>query len=118
MPHICAAKIMEVIKPMAKKIKISDAAKDLNISAQEILDLFAERGDTKKKTGSSLTEEEMNVVLEHYTKDRYSVNSFNDYFNSKNDPRPVKAEEPKEEKKAVKKPVGKKVNTKTQKSST
>ena len=99
---------MEVIKPMAKKIKISDAAKDLNIPAQEIIDLFAEKGDTKKKTGSSLTEEEMNTVLEHYTKDRYSVNSFNDYFNSKNDPRPVKAEEPKEEKKAAKKPAEKK----------
>ncbi|MBR5684029.1 MAG: translation initiation factor IF-2 [Ruminococcus sp.] len=93
---------------MAKKIKISDAAKDLNIPAQEIIDLFAEKGDTKKKTGSSLTEEEMNTVLEHYTKDRYSVNSFNDYFNSKNDPRPVKAEEPKEEKKAAKKPAEKK----------
>ena len=93
---------------MAKKIKISDAAKDLNTSAQEIIDLFAEKGDTKKKTGSSLTEEEMNVVLEHYTKERYSVNSFNDYFNSKGDPRPVQTEEPKEEKKSVKKPAEKK----------
>ncbi|WP_455529484.1 translation initiation factor IF-2 [Ruminococcus sp.] len=93
---------------MAKKIKLSDAAKDLNIPAQEIIDLFAEKGDNKKKTGSSLTEEEMNTVLEHYTKDRYSVNSFNDYFNSKSDPRPAKAEEPKEEKKAAKKPAEKK----------
>ena len=108
MPHIRAAEIMEVIKPMAKKIKLSDAAKDLNIPAQEIIDLFAEKGDNKKKTGSSLTEEEMNTVLEHYTKDRYSVNSFNDYFNSKSDPRPAKAEEPKEEKKAAKKPAEKK----------
>ena len=108
MPHIRAAEIMEVIKPMAKKIKLSDAAKDLNIPSQEIIDLFAEKGDNKKKTGSSLTEEEMNSILEHYTKDRYSVNSFNDYFNSKSDPRPAKAEEPKEEKKAAKKPAEKK----------
>ena len=84
---------------MAKKIKLSDAAKDINVPAQEIIDYFGEKGDNKKKTGSSLTEEEMNSVLEHYTKNRYSVNSLNDYFNSKNDPHPVKEEAPKAEKK-------------------
>ena len=84
---------------MAKKIKLSDAAKDINISTQELIDFFTERGDNKKKTGSALTEEEMNSVLEHYTKDRYSIGSLNDYFNSKNDPRPVKEEAPKAEKK-------------------
>ncbi|MBO7473976.1 MAG: translation initiation factor IF-2 [Ruminococcus sp.] len=93
---------------MAKKIKLSDAAKDLNIPAQEIIDLFAEKGDNKKKTGSALTEEEMNSILEHYTKERYTVNSFNDYFNSKNDTRPEKAEEPKEKKQAAKKTAEKK----------
>ena len=93
---------------MAKKIKLSDAAKDLNIPAQEIIDLFAEKGDNKKKTGSALTEEEMNSILEHYTKERYTVNSFNDYFNSKNDTRPEKAEEPKEMKQAAKKTAEKK----------
>ncbi|EWM53212.1 hypothetical protein RF007C_10315 [Ruminococcus flavefaciens 007c] len=100
---------MEVIRPMAKKIKLSDAAKDINVPAQELIDFFTEKGDNKKKTGSSLTEEEMNAVLEHYTKDRYSVGSLDEYFNSKNDPRPVKEEAPKEEKKtAAKKPAEKK----------
>ena len=94
---------------MAKKIKLSDAAKDLNIPAQEIIDFFAEKGDNKKKTGSALTEEEMNSILEHYTKERYTVNSFNDYFNSKNDSRPEKADEPKEKKPAAKKAAEKKV---------
>ena len=95
---------------MAKKIKLSDAAKDINIPAQELIDFFAEKGDNKKKTGSSLTEEEMNSVLEHYTRERYSVNSLNDYFNSKNDPKPVREEAAKEEKKttAAKKPAEKK----------
>ncbi|WP_028517230.1 translation initiation factor IF-2 [Ruminococcus flavefaciens] len=95
---------------MAKKIKLSDAAKDINIPAQELIDFFAEKGDNKKKTGSSLTEEEMNSVLEHYTNERYSVSSLNDYFNSKNDPKPVKEEAAKEEKKttAAKKPAEKK----------
>ena len=95
---------------MAKKIKLSDAAKDINIPAQELIDFFAEKGDNKKKTGSSLTEEEMNSVLEHYTNERYSVSSLNDYFNSKNDPKPVKEEAAKEGKKttAAKKPAEKK----------
>ena len=94
---------------MAKKIKLSDAAKDLNISAQEIIDFFAEKGDNKKKAASSLTEEEMDSILEHYTKDRYSVSSLDEYFNSKNEPRPPKEEAPKEEKKpAAKKPAEKK----------
>ena len=88
---------------MAKKIKLSDAAKDLGLSSQELVEFFAGNGDNKKKTGSSLTEEEMNSVLEHYTKERYAVSSLNDYFNSKNDPRPVKEEAPKEEKKEEKK---------------
>ena len=51
----------------------------------------------------------MDSILEHYTKDRYSVNTFNDYFNSKSDPRPGKAEEPGGEKKpAAKKTAEKK----------
>ena len=88
---------------MAKKIKLSDAAKDLNISSQELIDFFAEKGDAKKKTGSALTEEEMNSVLEQYTRGRYAVSSLNEYFESKNDPRPVKAEAPKEKKTSAKK---------------
>ena len=48
-----------------KKIKLSDAAKDLNVASQEIIDFFAGKGDTKKKASTGLTEDEMNVVLEH-----------------------------------------------------
>ena len=33
---------------MAKKIKLSEAAKDLNIPAQELIGYFTEKGDTKK----------------------------------------------------------------------
>ena len=118
---------MEVYEPMAKKIKLSDAAKDLGISSQEIIDYFTENGDNKKKAGSSLTEDEMDRILEHYTKLR-EVKSFDEYFASKNDPRPAKKSpepvkekpakkqdapakkpaEPKNEPKADKKPAAKK----------
>ena len=74
---------------MAKKIKLSDAAKDLSVTSQEIINYFADKGDTKKKAGSALTEEEMNLLLEHYTKSN-EVSSFDGYFASKNDPKPEK----------------------------
>ena len=83
---------MEVFEPMAKKIKLSDAAKDLEISSQELVDFFTEKGDNKKKPSSALTEEEMDRVLEHYTSS-HAVSSFDEYFASKNDPRPAKKQE-------------------------
>ena len=87
---------MEVFEPMAKKIKLSDAAKDLEISSQELVDFFAEKGDNKKKPASALTEDEMDLVLEHYTSS-HAVSSFDEYFASKNDPRPERKQEaPKE----------------------
>ena len=85
-----------------KKIKLSDAAKDLNVASQDIIDFFAGKGDTKKKASTGLTEDEMNVVLEHYTK-LNAVKSFDEYFASKSDPRPERKEESKPEKKTTKK---------------
>lgn len=96
---------------MAKKIKLSDAAKDLNISSQEIIDFFAEKGDNKKKPASILNEKEMNLLLENQTK-KNEVKSFDDYFASKNEPKSVKKEESKPEKNSEKKS-----ETKTEKSS-
>jgi len=83
---------------MAKKIKLSDAAKDLNIPSQDIIDLFAKKGDNKKKAGSALTEDEMDFVLEYYTKAN-EVKSLDEYFASKDEPKPEpkKAEAPKAE---------------------
>ncbi|MBQ1464144.1 MAG: translation initiation factor IF-2, partial [Ruminococcus sp.] len=77
---------------MARKIKLVDAAKDLGISYQELLNFFLERGENKKKTGATtLTEEEMDLVLEHFTK-LHEVKSLNEYFatrDEKHDPVPV-----------------------------
>lgn len=83
---------------MAKKIKLSDAAKDLNIPSRDIIDLFAKKGDNKKKAGSALTEDEMDFVLEYYTKAN-EVKTLDEYFASKDEPKPEpkKAEAPKAE---------------------
>ncbi|MBQ8297760.1 MAG: translation initiation factor IF-2 [Ruminococcus sp.] len=79
---------------MTKKIKLSDAAKDLNVPVQELIDFFAEKGDNKKKAATGLNQDEMNALLEHYTK-LHEVKSFDEYFASSKDPRPAKQEEPK-----------------------
>lgn len=100
---------------MAKKIKLSDAAKDLAVSSQELIDFFAAKGDTKKKPSSSLTEDEMNLLLEQQTK-LHEVKSFNDYFNTKNEPKPEKKPEVKETPKTEKKPKAESKKTKAEKS--
>ena len=90
---------------MAKKIKLNDAANDLSVTPQELIDYFAAKGDTKKKKASSLTEEEMDALLEHYTK-LNEVKSFDEYFASRSDKRPEKPEKKTEA--AEKKPAAKK----------
>ena len=87
---------------MAKKIKISEAAKDLKITAKELAAFLEEKFGGKKTTSSSMTEEELNLVLEYYSQ-KNAVDSFDAYFATRNDPRPVREEKPAEEKKPAKK---------------
>ena len=75
---------------MITKYKLSDLAKDLKLTSAEIIELLsAEFG--AKKTGSSLSPDEVNFVLETYTQ-RNQVESFDGYFNDKT---PSKKPEPK-----------------------
>ena len=87
---------------MTKKIKLSEAAKNLNVTPQELISYFAEKGDTKKKNGSSINEDEMNLLLEYYSK-LNEVQSFEAYFASASQPKPEKEEKPKAIKTASKK---------------
>lgn len=93
---------------MTKKIKLSEAAKDLNVSAQELIGFFAGRGDTKKKSGTGLNEDEMNLLLEYYSK-LHEVESFDEYYASAADKRPeTKKPAEKQPKKAAEPKAGKK----------
>lgn len=84
------------------KLKINDVAKDLGITGQALSDFLKEKLDVAKKPAASLTPEEMNVVLEHFSQNN-QVDSFNEYFAMRNLPRTEK----KPEKKTVKKPAAK-----------
>ena len=84
---------------MIVKYKVSDFAKDLNLSAKKVLDELAAMGSTGKKNSSNLEENELNYLLEKFSKDS-SVTDLNEFLNSAKAPK----EEPKPaEKKAEKK---------------
>ncbi|MDE5917264.1 MAG: translation initiation factor IF-2 [Oscillospiraceae bacterium] len=94
---------------MTKKVKLSDAAKDLKLQAQELISLMENYDGVKRKNGSSLSESEMNYIIEHYSQEN-QVENFDEYFQSKD--KPVEVEEAPEEKPA-KKPARAKQNKKT-----
>ena len=73
------------------KYKLSDVAKDLNVSNKEVADVLKDRLNTVKKPTTALTEEELNIVFEHFTQAK-SVSSFEAYFASANEPEAPAAE--------------------------
>ena len=92
---------------MIVKYKVSDFAKDLNLSAKKVLDELNAMGSTGKKNSSNLEENELNYLLEKFSKDN-SVANLDEFLNSakaaKEEPKPT---EKKAEKKPEKKPEDK-----------
>ena len=85
---------------MITKYKLSDLAKDLKLTSAEIIELLsAEFG--VKKTGSSLSPDEVNFVLETYTQ-RNQVESFDGYFNDKTPSKKLEPKKPSPKKEEVK----------------
>ena len=66
---------------MTVKYKVSDFAKDLNISAKKVLDELNAMGSTGKKNSSTLEENELNYLLEKFSKDN-SVKNLDEFLNS------------------------------------
>ena len=88
---------------MIVKYKVSDFAKDLNLSAKKVLDELAAMGSTGKKNSSNLEENELNYLLEKFSKDN-SVANLDEFLNSAKAPKEEPKAEKKVEKKAEKKP--------------
>ncbi|MDY4191233.1 MAG: translation initiation factor IF-2 [Oscillospiraceae bacterium] len=66
---------------MMIKYRVHEVAKDLNVPSKDVITLLGEHFDTPKKHMTALTEEELNVVFEHYTK-KEAVENFDAYFAS------------------------------------
>ena len=89
---------------MTKKVKLSDVARDLQISTQELIGFYQERdasGNTKKGV-TGLTPEEINLALEYYSQES-QVESLDAYFASKDTPKQKQEKKPSEKKPAEKK---------------
>ena len=71
---------------MIVKYKVSDFAKDLSISAKKVLDELNAMGSTGKKNSSTLEENELNYLLEKFSKDN-SVKSLDEFLNSAKAPK-------------------------------
>lgn len=61
------------------KYRLHEVAKDLNVPNKEIIDLLEKYFGETKKHMTALTDEELNVVFEHFTQ-KNQVKSLNEYF--------------------------------------
>lgn len=67
------------------KYKLSEVAKDLNVSSKEVAAVLKSRMGVDKKSATTLTEEELNIVFEHFTQAR-RVESLADYLSQTTPP--------------------------------
>ncbi|MGN0626321.1 MAG: translation initiation factor IF-2 [Oscillospiraceae bacterium] len=82
---------------MMIKYRVHEVAKDLNVPSKDVITLLGKHFDTPKKHMTALTEEELNVVFEHFTQ-KNQVENFDAYFASGKKEEPVEKASPKEEK--------------------
>ena len=73
------------------KYRVHEVAKDFNVSSREVIDFIKETTGVEKKHMTALNEDELNLVFEHFSKDK-QVSSFEEYLAGKLD---VKATEEK-----------------------
>ena len=94
---------------MTVKYKVHELAKDLDVKSNVIIDLLKKFDETPKKSHSSFTSEELDIIFDQLTKE-HEVENFNAYFAMKKpEPKAEKAEKaekadaPAKEKKAEEK---------------
>ncbi|MFV0351407.1 MAG: translation initiation factor IF-2 [Oscillospiraceae bacterium] len=85
---------------MIIKYKLNEVAKDLNLQTKQVVDLLSDKFGEVKKHTTPLTEEELDYVFNHYTKQAEEDN-FDAYLSSA----PVKKEVKQVEKAPEKKPT-------------
>lgn len=84
---------------MMMKYKVSEVAKDLNVSNKEVLDILKDYGEPKKSV-TALVEDELDIVFETFTQKR-NMENLDAYFASAD--QPVVEEQPAEAPKAEEK---------------
>lgn len=83
---------------MIMKYRVHEVAKDLGVPSKEIIDFLAKYYEEPRKHMTALTEEELNLIFEHYTKER-AVENFDAFFAADTPPQAKGKEVKKENKK-------------------
>ena len=69
---------------MMVKYRVHEVAKDFNVSSREVIDFIKETTGAEKKHMTALNEDELNLVFEHFSKDKQVAN-FEEYLAGKLD---------------------------------
>ncbi len=64
---------------MVMKYRVHEVAKDLGVPSKDVIDFLGKHYEEPRKHMTALSEEELNLIFEHYTKDK-SVDNFDTYF--------------------------------------
>lgn len=96
---------------MINKYRVHEVAKDFDVPSKEILDIVSKHFDGQKKSMTALEEAELDVIFEIVTQEN-SVENFDAYFASANEPKKETKKEETEEK--AEKAEPKKVETKAE----
>ena len=80
------------------KIKVNALAKDLGLKGKELVDFLTSKGISDKSSSASLEDNEINLIINHYTK-QYEVNDISVYFKLRDEAPAEKAPEKEEPKK-------------------
>ena len=67
---------------MVVKYKVHEVAKDFDVKSTAVVDLLKNFSDTAKKSQTSLTTDELDIIFDHFTQES-SVKSFDAFFNMK-----------------------------------
>ena len=64
---------------MVIKYRVHEVAKDLGVPSKDVIDFLGQYYEEPRKHMTALSEEELNLIFEHYTKDK-AVDNFDAYF--------------------------------------
>ncbi len=67
---------------MVVKYKVHEVAKDFDVKSNAVIDLLKNFSDTAKKSQTSLTTDELDIIFDHFTQEN-SVKNFDAFFNMK-----------------------------------
>ncbi len=67
---------------MVVKYKVHELAKDFNMKSNAVIDLLKQFDETPKKSQTSLTSDELDIVFDRFTNE-YSVENFDSFFAAK-----------------------------------